>query len=136
MSTLIKKGDADGALAGLFRLRKQHPSAQKGAEIATLIGTCIRSQVVDRCAQGVSLRPAPRPARQERQHAGRQYRPHPGDRGTYWRARRLLIDYVGRSALPSLKSAARSGPTPRSRNAAARLVLDTLEGKGARRAKR
>jgi eukaryotic-like serine/threonine-protein kinase len=136
VKALLKKGDADGALAGLFRLRKQRPNAQKGADIAALIGHLYfdRKWWTDALKEyRFACRLDPR-AKNDGALVANTVRTL-GDRGTYWRARRLILDHVGRTAVPALRAAVKNGPTPDAKRRA-KLVLDTLEGKGARRAKR
>jgi len=131
---LMRKGDSDGALAGLYRLRhaRPTPSASKGSEIATLIGDLYFDKkwwtdglreyrfaiTLDGRAKknGILLDNTVRAL---------------GDRNTSARARRLLVDYIGRGAVPALKRAARSGATPQLRHAAQK-VLATLESKSYR----
>ena len=54
-----------------------------------------------------------------------------GDHNTYARARRLILEYVGRGAAPTLKRTAKSGATPQLRRRAQK-VLATLESKSYR----
>jgi serine/threonine-protein kinase len=129
VKTLLRKGDADGALAGLYRLRKQKPtSPRQSAEIATLIGNLY----FDRHWWTDALR--------EYRFACRQD-PHAKsdsilvnntvrtmlDHSTYWRSRRLVLDYIGKNATPALRRAARDGQTADFRRRAQR-VLDSLDG--------
>jgi serine/threonine protein kinase len=131
---LIRRGDADGALAGLYRLRRARPtpSASKSSEIATLIG--------DLYFERKWWTDAMREYRFAIALDGRARKAEPlvsnsvhalADRATYPRARRLLIDYVGKGAAPALKRAAKSGTPPTLRRRA-KSVLSTIESKSYR----
>jgi len=131
---LMRKGDTDGALAGLYRLRhaKPSPSSSKASEIATLIGDLYfdKKWWTDglreyRFAITVDAR-----AKKNDLLLGNSVRAL-GDHNTFARARRLLLDYVGRGAIPALKRAAKSGATPQLRRRAQK-VLATLESKSYR----
>jgi hypothetical protein len=131
---LMRKGDYDGALAGLYRLRrgKPTPSASRSSEIATLIGHLYfeRKWWTDalreyRFAIALDAR-----ARRDESLLGNSVRAL-SDRGTYLRARRLILEYVGRNAVPALKRASRTGATPALRRRSQK-VLATLESKSYR----
>ena len=131
---LIRKGDVDGALAGLYRLRhaKPAPSSSKASEIATLIGDLYfdKKWWTDglreyRFAVTIDAR-----AKKNDLLLSNSVRAL-GDRNTFARAHRLLLDYVGRTAVPALTRAAKSGPTPQLRRRAQK-VLATLESKSYR----
>ncbi len=122
---LIKKGDADGALAGLYRLRraKPAPNAQRSSEIAALIGHLYfdRKWWTDALREyrfAVTVYPR---ARTNSILVGNAVHAL-SDRATFARARRLVANYLGRAALPALRKAARSGATPALRRRAAALV--------------
>ncbi|MGZ3426330.1 MAG: protein kinase domain-containing protein [Polyangia bacterium] len=131
---LIRKGDLDGALAGLYKLRhgKPTPSSSKASEIATLIGDLYfdKKWWTDALREyrfAITL-----DARAKRNEILVTNSVHAlAERATYARARRLLLDYVGRGAAPALKRAARSGSTPLLRRRAQK-VLATLESKSYR----
>ncbi len=131
---LIRKGDTDGALAGLYRLRhgKPTPSASKASEIAMLIGGLYfdKKWWTDGLREyrfAITL-----DAHAKKNEILLNNSVHAlADRNTYARARRLLLDYVGRGAAPALKRAARSGSTPLLRRRAQK-VLATLESKSYR----
>ncbi|MDB4965935.1 MAG: serine/threonine protein kinase [Myxococcales bacterium] len=131
---LIKKGNFDGALAGLFRLRRARPtpSASKSSEIATLIGDLYfeRKWWTDGLREyrfAITLDGRARRASSLVDNSVHAL----ADRSTYSRARRLILDYVGRSATSALKRAARSGSPPTLRRRAQKL-LATLESKSYR----
>jgi hypothetical protein len=131
---LIRKGDLDGALAGLYKLRhgKPTPSSSKASEIATLIGDLYfdKKWWTDGLREyrfAITL-----DARAKRNEALVSNSVHAlAERQTYARARRLLLDYIGRGAAPALKRAAKSGSTPQLRRRAQK-VLATLESKSYR----
>src|SRR6185312_9147377 len=134
VKALLRKGDSDGALAGLYRLRHGHPAptGAKASEIATLIGDVYfdKKWWTDglkeyRFAIAVDGR-----TKRNEILVSNSVRAL-GERATYARARRLLLDYVGRGAVPALKRAARSGGTPQLRRRA-QMVLATLESKSYR----
>ena len=129
-----EQGRPDGALAGLYRLRhgKPTPSAAKASEIATLIGDLYFDEVVDRrrCASIASPSRSTARAKKNDILVDNSVRAL-GERSTYARARRLILDYVGRGAAPALKRAAKSGATPQLRRRAQK-VLATLESKSYR----
>jgi hypothetical protein len=131
---LIRRGDADGALAGLQRLRhaRPAPSAVRSSEIATLIGDLYfdKKWWTDALREyrfAITL-----DARAKRNDilVNNSVRAL-ADRTTYPRARRLLLDYVGRNAAPALKRAAKSG-SPLLLRRRAQQVLATLESKSYR----
>ncbi|HEX4461688.1 MAG TPA: protein kinase, partial [Polyangia bacterium] len=131
---LVRRGDSDGALAGLYRLRRSHPtpSASKSSEIATLIGDLYfeRKWWTDamreyRFAIALDAR-----ARKAEPLVGNSVHAL-ADRATYPRARRLILDYVGKGAAPALKRAAKSGATPTLRRRA-KSVLATIESRSYR----
>ncbi len=134
VKALLRKGDSDGALAGLYRLRhgKPAPSAGKASEIATLIGDVYfdKKWWTDGLREyrfAIAL-----DGRAKKNDLLVTNSVHAlGDRNTYARARRLLLDYVGRGAVPMLKRTARSGATPQLRRRAQK-VLATLESKSYR----
>jgi serine/threonine protein kinase len=131
---LIRKGDTDGALAGLYKLRhgRPAPSSAKASEIATLIGDLYfdKKWWTDGLREyrfAITL-----DARAKRNEMLLTNSVHAlSERATYARARRLLLDYIGRNAVPALKRAARSGATPQLRRRAQK-VLATLESKSYR----
>ena len=131
---LIKKGDSDGALAGLYKLRhgRPTPSSSKASEIATLIGDLYfeKKWWTDALREyrfAITL-----DSRAKRNEALLGNSVHAlSERATYARARRLLLDYVGRGAAPALKRAVKSGATPQLRRRAQK-VLATLESKSYR----
>jgi hypothetical protein len=126
---LLRKGDADGALAGLLRLRRQKLPPRIQSDIATLIGHLYfdRRWWTDALKEyRFACRLDPR-AKNDAILVANTVRTL-ADHGTYWRARRLMLDYIGRGAVPSLRTAAKSGPTADLRKRAQR-VLDALEGR-------
>ena len=131
---LMRKGDLDGALAGLYRLRhgRPAPSAAKASEIATLIGDLYfdKKWWTDALREyrfAITL-----DGRAKKNDLLLTNSVHAlAERNTYARARRLLLDYVGRAAVPMLKRAAKSGATPQLRRRAQK-VLATLESKSYR----
>ena len=131
---LIKKGNLDGALAGLHRLRRARPtpSASKSSGIATLIGDLYfdRKWWTDGLREyrfAIAL-----DGRARRSSTLIDNSVHAlADRTTYPRARRLILDYVGKSAAPALKRAARQTSSPTLRRRAQKL-LATLESKSYR----
>ena len=129
VKALLKKGDQDTALAGLFRLRRQKPapSPRVSSEIAIFIGNIYfdRKWWTDALKEyRFAIRLDAR-AKRDEILVGNTVRTL-GDPGTYWRARRLLLEYIGKSSVPALRSAARSGSGDVKRQA--QRVLDTLEG--------
>ena len=132
--TLIHKGDSDGALAGLYRMRhtKPSPPTLKASEIATLIGDLYfeRKWWTDALREYRFAIALDSRAKKNETLIGNSVHAL-GERVTYARARRLLLDYVGRGAAPTLKHAAKSGATPQLRRRAQK-VLATLESKSYR----
>jgi eukaryotic-like serine/threonine-protein kinase len=131
--SLIRRGDSDGALAGLYRLRRSRPtpSASKSSEIAALIG--------DLYFERKWWTDAMREYRFAIALDGRARKSEPlvsnsvhalADRATYPRARRLILDYVGKGAAPALKRAVKSGPATLRRRA--KSVLSTIESRSYR----
>lgn len=131
---LIRRGDTDGALAGLYRLRhaRPAPSAARSSEIATLIGDLYfdKKWWTDGLREYRFAITADAHAKKNDLLLTNSVRAL-GDRNTFARARRLILDYVGRAAVPALKRAARSGGAPQLR-ARAQKVLATLESKSYR----
>jgi hypothetical protein len=131
---LLRKGDSDGALVGLYRLRRARPAppAARGSEIATLIGGVYfdRKWWTDALREyrfAITLDPR---ARKNDILVNNSVRAL-SDRSTFPRARRLILDYVGRGAAPALKRAAKAGATPALRRRAQK-VLATVESKSYR----
>jgi hypothetical protein len=125
---LLRKGDADGALAGLLRLRRQRPSsASKASMIASLLGHLYfdRKWWTDALREYRFAVKMDGHARSDATLVNNTVRTL-GDRATSSRARRLLVAYIGRSAIPALRRAARSGASPMERRNAQR-VLSQLE---------
>jgi eukaryotic-like serine/threonine-protein kinase len=132
--SLVKKGDADGALAGLYRLRssKPAPNAAKSSEIATLIGHLYFDKKWWTDALREYRFAIATDGKARRNEALVNNSVHAlAERTTYPRARRLILDYVGRNATPALKRAAKSGATPQLRRRAQKL-LALLESKSYR----
>ncbi|HZS36979.1 MAG TPA: serine/threonine-protein kinase [Polyangia bacterium] len=132
---LIRKHDADGALAALYHLRRQKPapSAAKSAEIAALIGHLYydRRWWTDALREyrfALALEP-----RQKSNAILVGNAVHAlADGKTYARARRLLTDYVGRAALPALKKAARATSSPPQLKKRAQQLIAALDTKSRR----
>src|SRR5439155_16205113 len=132
--SLIKKGNLDGALAGLYRLRRSRPtpSASKSSEIASLIGDVYfdRKWWTDGLREyrfAISLDGRARKSALLVDNSVHAL----ADRSSYPRARRLILDYVGRSATPALKRAAKQPGSPTLRRRAQKL-LAALESKSYR----
>jgi hypothetical protein len=132
---LLKKGDSDAALAGLYRLRKKKNTPRENADIAYFIGNIYfdRTWWTDAlkeyrfaCSSDARMRSNPILIR----NTVRTF----GDQKTYPRARRLILDYVGRAALPTLRANARFGQGEVRRRASE--VLAVVEKLPVRRAKR
>jgi uncharacterized protein HemY len=126
---LLRRGDADAALAGLYRLRRAKPPARESAAIATLLGHLYfdRRWWTDALKEyrfAVTLSPRAKSDATLANNAVRLL----GQPATYGRARRLLLVYVGKPALPSLRRAAKGGATPLIRRRAAELQAQ-LEGR-------
>jgi len=132
--TLIRRGDLDGALAGLYRLRRGRPtpSASKSSEIAALIGHLYfdRKWWTDALREYRFAIALDGRARRDETLVNNTVRAL-SERTTYPRARRVILDYVGRNAAPALKRASKSGPTPALRRRAQK-VLATIESKSYR----
>jgi serine/threonine-protein kinase len=111
----VRKGETDLALSGLYKLRRRGgQSAEMQAEIATLIGHLYadRRWMTDalreyRYALSLDVR-----ARADQTIINNTVRAL-GDHATAARAHRVLIDYVGRSAIPALRRAAERPDTRR-----------------------
>jgi eukaryotic-like serine/threonine-protein kinase len=131
---LMKKGDLDGALAGLYRLRhgRPSPSAGKASEIATLIGDLYfdKKWWTDSLREYRFAITLDARAKKNDILLSNSVRAL-AERNTYARARRLLLDYIGRPAAPALKRAAKSGATPQLRRRSQK-VLATIESKSYR----
>jgi hypothetical protein len=131
---LLRKGDADGALAGLYRLRRTKPAppAVRSSEIASLIGSIYfeRRWWTDALREYRFAITLDGRARKNDALVGNSVRAL-AERTTYARARRLILEYVGRNASPALRRAAKSGATPALRRRAQK-VLATLESKSYR----
>ncbi len=112
---LVRRGETDLAIAGLYQLRRRAGLARdRQAEIATLLGHLYydRRWITDalkeyRYALSLDLR-----SRSDMTIINNTVRAL-GDRATAGRARRVLIDFVGRSAIPALRRAAERPETHR-----------------------
>ncbi len=112
---LVRRGETDLAIAGLYQLRKKAGLARdRQAEIATLLGHLYydRHWVIDalkeyRYALSLDLR-----SRSDATIINNTVHAL-GDRSTAGRARRVLIDFVGRSAIPALRRAQERPETSR-----------------------
>ena len=130
--SLVRKGDSDTALVGLYRLRRNHPSASKASEISVQIGNNYfgRKWWTDALREyrfAITL-----DGRAKKNEVLVINSVHAlSERATYARARRLILDYVGKSAVSALKRAVKTGPTPTLRRRAQK-VLATLESKSYR----
>lgn len=126
---LVRRGETDSALAGLYALRRRaNLSRDKAAEIATLLGHLYfdRHWMADglkeyRYALSLDVH-----ARTDQTIINNTVRAL-ADATTAARARRVLIDYVGRTAIPALRHA-EDRPETRAR---AEAVLSKL-GAGTR----
>jgi len=131
---LMRKGDTDGALAGLYRLRhaRPAPSSAKASEIATLIGDLYfdKKWWTDALREYRFAITLDGRAKKNDILINNSVRAL-ADHNTFARARRLLLDYIGRVAAPALKRTAKSGATPLLRRRAQK-VLATLESKSYR----
>jgi serine/threonine-protein kinase len=118
---LLKKGDADGALAGLLRLSKQKPRA----EIAQLIGHLYfdRHFWTDALKQYRFAITLDGKARSDSTLVANAVRTL-GDKATFARGRKLLLSYIGKGAIGPLRKATRNGSPLLRKNAA--LVLAQL----------
>ena len=100
IKALLRKGDSDGALAGLYRLRhgKPTPTGAKASEIAVLIGDVYfdKKWWTDGLREyrfAITL-----DGRAKKNEILLNNSVHAlGDRATFARARRLILDYVGRA---------------------------------------
>jgi serine/threonine-protein kinase len=124
IKSLLRKGDADGALAGLYRLRGKKQPPPKVAEIATLIGNLYydRKWWTDALREyRYAATVFPR-ARANAILIGNSVHTL-ADGKTYARARKLLVEQVGRAALPALKKAAHaSSSSPALRKRAGEVI--------------
>jgi serine/threonine-protein kinase len=129
---LERKGDKDTALVGLYRLRRMKQSPAKGSEIAMLIGNLYfeRKWWTDALREYRFAITLDGKARRNEVLVTNSVHAL-NDRSTYWRARRLILDYIGRTAAPALKKAVKLGPTPTLRRRSQK-VLATLESKSYR----
>jgi len=127
---LLKRNDVDGALAGLYKLRRAKPPAKVSAEIATLIGHLYfdRRWYTDALREyryACQIDPKRRSDGTLINNTIRTL----GDKKTNARARRLIGEVLGRAALPSLRQAAagqgafRGAPSELKKRAAAALPL-------------
>ncbi len=134
---LLKRGDADGALAGLYRLRAQRPPAERASMIARWIGHVYfdRRWWTDALREYRFAITLDRSARSDTTLIHNAVRAL-GDPATASRARRLLSDYVGKSATASLRRAADAGASPLLRRNAQLLAADLEGHPGKRRAAR
>jgi hypothetical protein len=120
---LMRRGDADSALAGLYHLRGMKPSPARSSEIAVLIGDLYfdRKWWTDALREyrfAVTL-----DARARKNDVLVNNSVHAlAERSSYPRARRLILDYVGRTALPALRRTRKNGATPDLRRRAYELV--------------
>jgi serine/threonine-protein kinase len=129
---LMRRGDMDGALSGLYRLRRGKQSSASGSQIAILIGNLY----FDRKWWTDALREYRFAITLEGRARKDEYlivnSVHAlSDKGTYARARRLIIVYVGKSAVPALRRAAKSGATQAWRQRAQK-VLSSLDSRAGR----
>jgi len=112
----VRRGETDLAIAGLYKLRRRaNATGETQAEIATLLGHLYydRHWITDalreyRYALALDLR-----ARSDQTIINNTVRAL-GDHENAPRARRVLIDYVGRSAIPALRKATERPETRRS----------------------
>jgi serine/threonine-protein kinase len=112
---LVRRGETDLAIAGLYQLRKRPGlTRERQAEIAALLGHLYfdRRWISDalkeyRYALSLDLR-----TRSDPTIINNTVRAL-GDRATAGRARRVLIDFVGRSAIPALRRAQEKPDTRR-----------------------
>jgi serine/threonine-protein kinase len=128
---LLKKGDNDGALAALYKMRqkKPTPSAKEQAQIATIIGNLYfdRRWWTDALREYRFACRLDEHSKRDRILIDNTVRTL-ADHGTFLRARRLLLDYIGRGAIPALKSTAKNSASGDLRRRAQR-VLESLEAK-------
>jgi serine/threonine-protein kinase len=111
----VRRGETDLAISGLYKLRrKAGQSAEAQAEVATVLGHLYfdRHWTTDalreyRYALSLDLR-----ARSDQNIINNTVRAL-GDRENAARARRVLVDFVGRSAIPALRRASERPETRR-----------------------
>jgi hypothetical protein len=120
---LVRRGETDSALAGLYALRRRPQSREVQAEIATLLGHLYfdRGWMVDALKEYRYVLTLDVRARTDQTIINNTVQAL-GDPATSARARRVLIDGVGRSAIPALRRAATQPKTA----AQAELVLGKL----------
>jgi serine/threonine-protein kinase len=127
---LLKRNDVDGALAGLYKLRRAKPPAKVSAEIATLLGHIYydRRWYTDALREyryACQIDPKRRGDTTLINNTIRTL----ADKKTNARARRLIGEVLGRAALPSLRQAAegkgafRGAPSELKKRAAAAIPL-------------
>jgi eukaryotic-like serine/threonine-protein kinase len=124
---LLRKGDADGALAGLLHLRRQKPPPARAAEIAQLVGHLYfdRHWWTDALKEYRFAITLDGKARRDSVLVANAVRTL-GDNATFPRGRKLIVSYIGKNALGALKKAAHSGASPLLRKNAA-LVLAQMK---------
>jgi serine/threonine-protein kinase len=109
---LLKKDDRDAALAALYRLRRTRPAptGAKAGEIARLIGHIYfdRKWWTDALKEYRFACTKDARCRNDSALVGNTVKMLAGD-STFWRARKIITDHLGKSALPALRSAARNG---------------------------
>jgi hypothetical protein len=125
----LRKGEVDAALAGLYHMRTQKPPLPppRASEVALLIGNIYfdRKWWTDALKEyRFAVKQDPR-ARGDMILVNNTIRML-ADRGTAPRARRLLLDYVGKAAVPSLKRAVKVTQNPLVRHQA-QFVLASLD---------
>jgi serine/threonine-protein kinase len=129
---LARRGDSDGALAGLNKLQRAHPAPPpaRASEIAQLIGHLYfdRKWWTDALREYRFAITVDGRAKADPLLVGNTIRAL-GDRATAPRARRLLVQYIGRGAVPALRRAAHSGPSPLVRKNAAAVLAQLAPGK-------
>lgn len=129
---LLKHGDAEAALAALLRLRKLKQPPARASEMARLIGNLYfdRRWWTDGLREYRFAITLDTRARQSATLIDNSVHALT-ERTTYPRARRLILDYIGRGAMPSLRRASRSGQPPVLRRRAQSL-LEALGSKSYR----
>jgi serine/threonine-protein kinase len=131
---LIRKGDDDGALAGLYRLRRARPapSRARGAQIATLIGSLYfdRRWWTDALREYRFACHLEARARRDSTLVNNTVRML-ADHNTYFRARRLILDTLGRAAVPALRTAIGSTTAPDLRHRAQHVLTELTHKSGA-----
>jgi eukaryotic-like serine/threonine-protein kinase len=109
---MLKKDDRDGALAGLYRLRRSRPAptGAKAAEIARLIGHIYydRKWWTDALKEYRFACTKDSRCRADSALVGNTVKMLAAD-ATFWRARKIITDHLGKAALPALRSAAKNG---------------------------